>query len=131
MTELKLAFLVTDLVMPFRQTSLLVMDQNTSILDLIELPATTIQLSAHWTTIIIMIQPSSMLHKRRNPPIPETHSASLTTSSIHQDFLTAPTTELVRIIKSTLTQRAVSSEVCQLPFAHKTKMIEIESVRVN
>ena len=107
------------------------MDQNTSTLVSIELPATTIQLSAHWTTIIITIQPSSMLHKRRNPPIPETHSASLTTSSIQQDYLTAPTTELVRIIKSTLTQRAVSSEVCQLPFADKTKMIEIESVRVN
>ena len=60
-----------------------------------------------------------------------THSASLTTSSIQQDYLPAVTTELVSNIKSTLTQRAVLSEECQLPFADKTKMIEIESVRVN
>ena len=72
-----------------------------------------------------------MLHKRRNLSTPVTHSASLTTWSIQQDYLTAVTTELVRNIKSTLTQRAVLSEVCQLPFADKTKMIEIESVRVN
>ena len=88
---------------------------------------TSTQLITHSTTPITMTQLSSTLIKCKKPKM--TLSVTSILSSIQQDYTL--TTELEENMRSTSTQRAVSSEGCQLPFADKTKMIEIESVRVN
>ena len=84
-------------------------------------------LITHSTIPITMIQLSSTLIKWKKPKM--TLSVTSILSSTQQDYTL--TTELEENMISTPTQRAVSSEGCQLPFADKTKMIEIESVRVN
>ena len=110
------------------QSLLSVMDLNIYTQASIEHLTTTTPLLAHSMIPTTMMQPSSTPPKQQMTVTQVTFSVTSISSPIQLDSLT---TELEEIMKSTSTQRAVSSERCQLPFADKTKMIEIESVRVN